>query len=76
MKIVEHILIPSDGIHIRINATAGIEAVALESQAFPLGEGMHNLRFRFCMQDIKGDRPLITVQVIVQPRIIRHKKRS
>ena len=75
MEIIQHILITANGIHIRIDATAGIETVALESQPFPLCQGMDNLRPGFGMENIKGNRTFIAVQVIIQAGIVRHKKR-
>ena len=75
MKIVQHVLITTNRIHIRIDSTAGIETVALESKALPFGKRMHNLRFGFRMQDFKRNRPLITVQIVIQARIIRYKQR-
>ena len=65
---VELVLVAAHGVHVGDDALAGIEAVALEREALPLGEGLHDLGAVGRAQDIEADRALIAVEVVVQAR--------
>ena len=66
VEVIQFVLVTADGIHVGIQALARPEVVALESHALPLGKALHNLGSRVGVQDIEGDRALITVEVVVQ----------
>ena len=73
---VVHFLIPADGVHVRIEAGAQLELIALEGQTLPLGQGVHHLAVSAHIGDIEGHRTLHTVKVIVQARFSVHKQRG
>ena len=76
MKIVEFVLVAADRVHIGIKALAGEKSVALERQTLPLGKRLHHLGFVIGAQDLKADRALDTVQVVVQARVFLDKQRG
>ena len=43
VEVVQLVLVPADGVHIGINALAGVKSIALESQTLPLGQGLDHL---------------------------------
>ena len=75
MEIIEHILVAADGVHVGIETLSGIEVVAVERHALPLGEGLHDLRLLAGLQDIERDRTLIAVEVVVQAAGLLEKQR-
>ena len=75
VEIVQLILIAADGVHVGIEALARPEAVAFEREALPLGKGLHDLSLCVGMQDVKGYRTLVAVQIVIQARILGHKQR-
>ena len=66
---IVQLLIPTDGVHIGVQAVANGEMVSLQSQALPLGQGVHHLGILAYSGNIKADRPLIAVQIVVQAGI-------
>ena len=60
------LLVPADGVHVGVQTLAGLEVIALEGHALPLGQGVDHLGGLFHAVDIKGDRALHAVQVVVQ----------
>ena len=76
MKIVEFVLVAADRVHIGIKALAGEKSVALERQTLPLGKRLHHLGLVIGAQDLKADRALDTVQVVVQARVFLDKQRG
>ena len=75
VEIIEHILVAADGVHVGIETLSGIEVVAVERHALPLGEGLHDLRLLTGLQDIERDRTLIAVEVVVQAAGLLKKQR-
>ena len=71
---VVHLLVPADGVHIGEQALAHVEAIPLQGQALPLGQGMHHLAVDAHVGNIEGDRALHAVQIIVQAGILIHKE--
>ena len=65
MDIIQ-ILVPADGIHVGIEAVSHAETVALQGQPLPLGQGMHHLGILAHGGNIEADRPLITVEIVIQ----------
>ena len=76
VKIVE-ILVPADRVHIRVQSFAGPEAIMSECPAFPFCERLDDLEglARHSL-DVEGDRPLDTVQVVVETGRLGHKQRG
>ena len=74
VQVVQLVLVPADGVHVGVDALAGVEAVALQRQPLPLGQGLHHLRPVVGAEDIEGHRPLIAVQVVVQAGLLIHKQ--
>ena len=61
------VFVPADRVHIRVESLAVLEAVALQSVAFPLCKGMDDLRGSVALfLDAEGDWALHAVQVVVQ----------
>ena len=71
---VIHHFIPADSVHIRVEAAAGGELIALEGQALPLGQRMHHLAVGPHVGDVKGDRALHAVEVVVEAGVSVHKQ--
>ena len=68
--------VPADGVHVGIEPVAGVEAVALEGQALPLGQGVDHLPLRARDGgDVEAHRPLHAVEVVIQSRVLIHKQR-
>ena len=75
VKIVD-LLVAPDGVHVGEQTLADIELVALQRQPLPLGQRMHDLRLGMDVRDIKTDRPLIAVQIVVQAGGLLHEQGS
>ena len=73
---VVHLLIPADGIHIGVEAGAGLELIALESETLPLGQRVHHLTFGAHVGDVEGDGTLYTVEVIIQAGLAVYEEGS
>ena len=65
MEVVQ-LLIPADGVHVGVEPLSGVELIALQSQALPLGQGVDHLGGVLHPVDLKGDGALHPVQVIVE----------
>ena len=70
------VLIPADGVHIGIQAVAHGEIVSFQGQTLPFCQGVDNLGIDSNGGDVKGYRPLIAVQVVVEAGIFRDKQGS
>ena len=75
MQIVEHILVAADGVHVGIEALSGVEIIAVERHALPLGERLDDLRLLAGLRNIEQDRALIAVEIIVQAAGLLQKQR-
>ena len=75
VQIVEHVLIAADGVHVGIEALSGVEIIAIEGHALPLGERLDDLRLPAGLQDVERHRALIAVEVIVQAAGLFQKQR-
>ncbi len=62
------LLIPPDGVHIGVEPLPHGELVAVERHALPLGQGVDHLGVPPGGGNIKSDRPLHTVEVVVEAR--------
>ncbi len=70
-------LIPADGVHIGVEAGAGAEAVGPQGHPLPLGQGLDDLHLGpVHIQDIKLDRALHPVQVVVKAAFWPDKERG
>ena len=74
MQIVKLVLVSADSVHIGVKALAREEAIALECKALPLCKRLHNLRRCVRAQDIKCNRALVAVEVIVKAGISLDKQ--
>src|SRR5699024_7433778 len=68
-------LISADGIHISIDAFIYLEAIAFERHALPFGQRVHDLHITFDITDIKGDRTLYAIEVIIETAVFADKQR-
>ena len=69
-------LVPADGVHVRIQAVAGIEAVALEGQALPLGQRVDHLSVGTLHGgNVEAHGPLHAVEVVVEAGVPIHEQR-
>ena len=76
MKVVKHRFVAPDGVHVGVKALALIEVVLAQRPALPLGQRLHNLALRAVHGgNIKGDRALDAVQVIVETGVGAHEQR-
>ena len=73
---VVHDLIPADGVHISIETRAQLELIALEGQPLPLGQRVDYLTIGSHVRDVKCDRALHTVQVIIEAGGAIYKQRG
>ena len=73
VKVVQ-VLIPADGVHIRIESIAHGEVVPLQGQPLPFGQRMHHLGISLHRRNVKGNRALIAVQVVIQAGVLRDKQ--
>ena len=69
-------LVAADGVHIRHQALAGVEIIPLEGVALPFGQGVDDLTLRADGGDVKADRALVAVEIIIQARGFFYKKRG
>lgn len=60
------LLVAADGVHVGVNALAGVDVVAIERHALPLGQRMDDLRVGVRAGNIETDRALHAVEIIVQ----------
>ena len=72
---VVYLFVAADGIHIGKQALADVELVALQRQPLPLRKRMDDLRLGVYVGNVKTDRPLVAVQVIVQAGGLLHEQR-
>ena len=76
VKVVKHRFVAPDGVHVGVKALALIEVVLAQRPALPLGQRLHNLALRAVHGgNIKGDRALDAVQVIVETGVGAHEQR-
>ena len=75
VQIIEHILVAADGVHVGIEALSGVEIIAVERHALPLGERLDDLRLLAGLRNIEQDRALIAVEIIVQAAGLLQKQR-
>ena len=73
---VVYLLVAADGVHIGEQALAHVELIALQRQTLPLGQGVYHLTVSAHIGDIKGNRALHAVQVIIQTGILTDKQGS
>ena len=73
---VVHLLVAADGVHVGEQALAGLEVVALQRQTLPLGQGVYHLPVCAHIGNIKGNRALHAVQVVVQAGIFLYEQGS
>ena len=59
-------LVPADGVHVGVESLAHGELVAVEGHALPLGQGVDHLGVPGGGGDVKGDRALHAVQVVIE----------
>ena len=75
VQIIE-LLIATNRVHVGIETLARLEAVLLQCHSLPLRQRMHDLdRLIRPPWNIEADRTLITVQIIIETRALRHEKR-
>jgi hypothetical protein len=68
-------LVPADGVHVGIQAVAGVEAVPLEGQALPLGQGVdHFPGGPADGGDVEAHGPLHAVEVVVEAGVPVHEQ--
>ena len=65
MQIVQ-LFVPPNGVHVREQPLAGTEAISLQCEPLPFGQGMDHLSFRVSPRDGEADRPFHTVQIVVE----------
>ena len=75
MQIVR-IIIPADGIHVRVNALSRTVAVTIERHALPLGKGLHDFSLSAVnFLDRKIDLALHAVEVVIDAVALFHDER-
>ena len=72
---VIHLLIPPDGVHIRVDSLIYAIAIAPQRHALPFGQGVDDLHLLARILQIELHRPLHAVQIVIQSAIRPHKKR-
>ena len=75
MEIVQ-ILVPADGIHVGVQALAGVELIALQSQTLPLGQRVDHHGGVVHGPDVEGDGALHAVEVVVEAGAGLHEEGS
>ena len=73
---VVQILVPADGIHVGVQALAGVELIALQSQTLPLGQRVDHHGGVGHAADVKGDGALHAVQIVVQAGRLSYEQRG
>ena len=58
---VVDLLVTADGVHVGEKSLAGVKLIALERQALPLGQRMHDLRVYPNVRNVEAHRPLIPI---------------
>ena len=76
VEIIEDILVASNGIHIRVKALAGIKTVYMQRHALPFCKRLHNLCLSADVRNIKGNRTLVAVEIIIQSGRLLNKQGS
>ena len=74
---VTQFLVGADGIHVGVNAVAGLHAIFGEGEALPLGQRMHHLGTGVAEvfdREIHG--AFLAAQVVVDAQTAQHKQRS
>ena len=56
VHVVQLVLVAAYGVHVRVDALARVEVVALEREALPLGEGLHHLAVHAGVRDLESRR--------------------
>ena len=74
VDVVQILLVSADGVHIGVKALAHVEAVALQGQALPLGQGVDHLGVLAYAGDIEADGALHAVEVVVQTGVGGHEQ--
>ena len=74
VEVVQLVLVPADGVHVRIQALAGVKIIALQGQALPFGQALHHLRPGAGAEDVEGNGAFHPVEVVVEAGILRHKE--
>ena len=69
------LVVAADGVHIGKQALADVELIALQRQPLPLRKRMDDLRLGVYVGDVKADRTLVAIQVIVQAGGLLHEQR-
>ena len=70
------LFVAADGVHIGKQTLADVELIALERETLPLGQRLHHLRIRTNVGNVKSDRTLHAVQVVVQTGVFLHEQRG
>ena len=73
---VVQLFIAANGVHIGIQAVAGIKPIVTQGLALPLGKALHHLALFAAVQHIKLHRAFYTVQIVVQAGAHFHKQRG
>ena len=71
---VVQLLIPADGVHIAVQAAVQGEVVALQGLAFPFSQRVDDLHILPHVFDIKLNRALHPVQVVVEAAARQYKQ--
>ena len=72
---IVHDLVAPDRVHIGDQPLARADLIAAEGIALPLCEGMHHLRLRADIGNVKRDGALVAVQIIIQAGSLLDKQR-
>ena len=64
---VVYLLVPTDGVHIGVESLARVEAVALQGQTLPLGQGMDHFGVEPYVGNIEADGTLHTCLLYTSP---------
>ena len=65
MQIVK-LFIPTNGIHVCIDALARMDVIAIQRHALPFGQGMYNLTLGFRCRNVEAHGAFNSVQVVVE----------
>ena len=75
MRVV-HIVVPADGVHIRIDPFPLVKSVTIQRHPFPFRQRLHDLhRGILDVEKIKSNAPFHTVQSIVQSALRIYEQR-
>ena len=73
---VVYVVVAADGVHISVDAFAGLIAVTVESHTLPLCEGLNYLCVCLDLLDGELDLTLDAVEVVVDAAVLRYDQRS